>query len=309
MKLISVSVPVYNEIQNLDEAYERITKVMSSLEGYDYEIVFYDDGSTDGSREKEEELCKKDSHVKAVQYAKNFGYIKNTFYCMQQAEGDCAILVHADMQNPPEMIPEFIKKWEEGAQTVLGVKTKSKENPVLFFIRTLFYLIMNKVFGTKLIPHATEFELFDKSFTDILKKINTPYPFLRAVVLEYSRKPEIIHYTQDKRNKGKSKFSISKYYDFAIAGVVAMSKNLPRMGVAAGIIGLIISVLEAAVNFIPDLIKGGVADISECILLRLCFAFIAFGILLFSVIAEYIINSTRRPGETPFIVEEKRIDN
>lgn len=307
MKRITVAVPVYNEIQNLDEAYERITAVMQSLENYDYEIVFFDDGSADGSREKEAEFCAKDAHVKAVQYAKNFGYIKNTFYCMQQAKGDCAILVHADMQNPPELIPQLIEKWEAGAKTVVGVKTKSKENGFLFFLRTLFYLIMNKVFRTKLIPHATEFELFDKSFIDVLKQVRSVSPYLRALVLEYS-KPELIYYTQDKRRKGKSKFSLSKYYDFALGGVVSMSKNLPRLGVAVSLAGGLACVLEFFINFLPDMLRGGVSSLADSLLLRGIFLFLCFAILLFSVISEYVISVAERTDEKPMIVEEKRIN-
>ena len=112
-KLISIVVPNYNEVDTLDELYERTTKVMQTLDKYDYEIVFFDDGSTDGSKKKIEELCNKDKHIKAVFYSKNFGYAKGTFYCFQQAKGDCAIILHADLQNPPEEIPNFVERWEK----------------------------------------------------------------------------------------------------------------------------------------------------------------------------------------------------
>ena len=136
-KLISIVVPNYNEVNSLDELYERTTKVMQTLDKYDYEIVFFDDGSTDGSKEKIEELCNKDNHVKAVFYSKNFGYAKGTFYCFQQAKGDCAVILHADLQNPPEEIPKFVEKWENGVQIVFGVKNQSRENKFVYFIRTV----------------------------------------------------------------------------------------------------------------------------------------------------------------------------
>ena len=133
-KLISVVVPIYNEIAMIDEIIGRIQAVFKTIENYNYEIVFFDDGSTDGTRAAVEKICSECDNVKGVFYTRNFGYLKNTFYCMQQAKGDCAIIVHADLQNPPELIPEFIKKWENGAQVVLGVKNQSKENKFIYFL-------------------------------------------------------------------------------------------------------------------------------------------------------------------------------
>ena len=147
------------------------------------------------TREAVEKLCEKHNEVKAVFYSKNFGYLKSTFYCMQQAKGDCAIIVHADLQNPPELIPEFIEKWEKGAQVVLGVKNKSRENKFVYFLRTVFYFFMINIFGVKLIAHATEFELFDKSFIDILNNIKTNTPFLRGIVTEYASSIDCVYYT------------------------------------------------------------------------------------------------------------------
>ena len=222
-KTVSVVVPIYNEISLLDEIYNRINNVFKNLDNYVYEIIFFDDGSTDGTRKGIEEMCQKHEEVKAVFYSKNFGYLKNTFYCFQQAKGDCAIIVHADLQNPPELIPEFLEKWENGSQVVLGVKYQSRENKFIYFLRTVFYFLMNKVFGVNLIPHATEFELFDKSFIEILKGIKTNTPFLRGIVNEYASSIDCVYYTQDARKKGKSTFNLNKYYDFAICGITQYS--------------------------------------------------------------------------------------
>ena len=133
-KTITVCVPVYNEKDNILKTYERISGVMRSLPDYEYEIVFFDDGSSDGSRDEIKELCHRDERVKAVLYSRNFGYSKNVFYCMQQAKGDAAVIIHCDLQNPPEVIPEFIKKWENGADVVLGTKSRSYENKIVYFL-------------------------------------------------------------------------------------------------------------------------------------------------------------------------------
>ena len=150
-KTVSVVVPIYNEISLLDEIYNRINNVFKNLDNYVYEIIFFDDGSTDGTRKGIEEMCQKHEEVKAVFYSKNFGYLKNTFYCFQQAKGDCAIIVHADLQNPPELIPEFLEKWENGSQVVLGVKNQSRENKFIYFLRTVFYFLMNTIYIAKII--------------------------------------------------------------------------------------------------------------------------------------------------------------
>ena len=307
-KLISIVVPNYNEAGMLDELYERTTKVMQSLTKYDYEIVFFDDGSKDGSRKKIEELCERDEHIKAVFYSKNFGYAKSTFYCFQQAKGDCAVILHADLQNPPEEIPRLVEKWEKGVQIVLGIKNQSRENKFVYLIRTLFYWMINNVFGVKMIPHATEFELFDKSFIDVLKRINTNEPFLRGLIYEYGTSFDQIYYTQDKRKKGKSKFTLSKYYDFAICGIVNSSRVLPRRVVFVSIISMIISILEMFIFCIPNALSLTLDAAINSIMLRLIFIFIGLLLLMVSLCAEHLISIPRNNGEKPIIIEEKRIN-
>lgn len=307
-KLISIVVPNYNEVDTLEELYERTTKVMQTLDKYDYEIVFFDDGSKDGSKAKIEELCNKDEHIKAVFYSKNFGYTKGTFYCFQQAKGDCAVILHADLQNPPEEIPKLVEKWESGVQIVFGVKSQSKENKFVYFTRTVFYWVINKIFGVTMVPHATEFELFDKSFIDILKKINTNEPFLRGLIYEYGSSYEYVYYVQEKRKKGKSKFTLSKYYDFAVCGIVNASKVLPRRVIFVSIIAMILSILELFIFCLPNAFALSLNEAISDIMLRLLFIFIGLLLLMISLCAEHLISIPRNNGEKPIIIEEKRIN-
>ncbi len=307
-KLISVVVPVYNEQENLPDAYSRITNVMKGLTEYDYEIVFFDDGSTDSSRSLIEEYCSTDEHVKAVLYSRNFGYSKTIFYSAQQAKGDCAIMVHADLQNPPELIPEFVAEWEKGAQIVQGVKKKSKESPFLFFFRTIYYWMMIVVFGVKLTTHATEFQLFDASFIGVLRSIRDSHPFLRGIILEYGQKISYISFVQDRRNKGKSKFSIGKYYDFAINGIVSSSDRLPRRIIVVTIVLIAALIIEAILFFI-FFARGMAAD---RIVLAIIIHFIAIaalvGQIFISFLLEYIIGVSKNVVDKPLVVEEGRIN-
>lgn len=307
-KHVSVVVPIYNEVSMINEIYDRISAVFKNLEKYTYEIVFFDDGSTDGTRDAIERLSSQHSEVKGVFYTRNFGYLRSTFYCMQQAKGDCAVIVHADLQNPPEVIPEFLEKWEKGTQVVLGVKNQSRENKFVYFLRTIFYFVMIKIFGVNMFPHATEFELFDKSFVDILKKIKVNNPFLRGIVTEYASSIDFVYYIQDARKKGKSKFNLNKYYDFAICGITQHSNRFPRKIIFACVIALVIMLLEFIFVAIPNFFVTDILNIANAIILRGILASVLIAIIVVAILFEYVISIKNNIDEKPLVVEEKRIN-
>ena len=306
--LISIAVPVFNEEDCLPSLYERTTAVMQSLRAYDYEIVFFHEGSTDNSRAVIESLCDKDTHCKAVFFSRNYGYNKAIFYAVQQAKGDCAILLHADLQNPPEIIPDFIKEWEQGRDVVFGVKNKSKENKRMYAIRTLFYLLMNVVFGMRLIPHATDFELVDKSIIKSLRGTYFRDPFLRAILLELARNKKIVTYTQDRRIAGTTHFTFKKYYDLAVSWIVFSSKVLPRRFLCVGLVMFLAGVLELCIGFLPRL--GGLSymAISTPLLLRIAFLIFSAVICFISIMAEFVIAGSNPVTKESFVEEEKRIN-
>lgn len=307
-KHVSVVVPIYNEVSMINEIYDRISAVFKNLERYTYEIVFFDDGSTDGTRDAIERLSSQHSEVKGVFYTRNFGYLRSTFYCMQQAKGDCAVIVHADLQNPPEVIPEFLEKWEKGTQVVLGVKNQSRENKFVYFLRTIFYFVMIKIFGVNMFPHATEFELFDKSFVDILKKIKVNNPFLRGIVTEYASSIDFVYYIQDARKKGKSKFNLNKYYDFAICGITQHSNRFPRKIIFTCVIALVIMLLEFIFVAIPNFFATNMLSITNAIILRCILAAVLIAIIVVAILFEYVISIKNNIDEKPLVVEEKRIN-
>ncbi len=306
-KLISVCIPVFNEKENIENAYERICAVMSEMADYEYEIVFFDDGSTDGSGKIIEELCEKDERVKAVFYERNFGYSKTVFYCMQQAKGDAAIIVHCDLQNPPEKIPNFVKKWEEGADVVMGVKSKSRENKFMYFLRSLGYFILNFIFGMNIVPHATEFELLDKSIIEVLNGISTQNPFLRGYILEYGKNIQKVYYTQDKRKSGKSHFNFKRYYDFSLGGIVSMSTCLPRRFILFSVIALIALFLEFFIRFIPACVLMESEVFWNGLIIRIGLFALLLLIMLVSVIFEYVITVMKNTEQKPFVIEKKRL--
>ncbi len=307
-KLVSIVVPTYNEIAMIDEIYDRVSNVFKNLDNYTYELVFFDDGSTDGTREVLEQLSSEHSEVKCVFYTRNFGYLKNTFYAMQQAKGDCAIVLHADLQNPPEVIPQFLEKWEQGSQVVMGVKNKSHENKIMYFLRTIGYFIMIYLFGVKFTPHATEFELFDKSFIEILKTIRVNQPFLRGIISEFAGKKDIVYYTQDARKKGESKFNFKKYYDFVMCGIVQYSTDISRKCILLNFVGVLAVLIEGFTIFLPR--AGGLSalELSNSIILRVLVIIIFILFIFVSFIFEFVVFSIKNSSGKPFVIEEKRIN-
>ncbi|MBR2590331.1 MAG: glycosyltransferase family 2 protein [Clostridia bacterium] len=305
-KKISIVVPVYNEQECLQQLYERTAKVMDALKQYETELVFFDDGSTDSSREIIETLCGKDARCKAVFFQKNYGYNKTIFYAVEQAKGDCAVLLHADLQNPPELIPDFVSAWEHGHDVVFGVKSKSRENKLMYGVRTMFYLTMNVVFGMKLIPHATDFELIDKRLKAALKANERSEPFLRDILNRNVKNRKLLYYTQDKRNAGQSNFTIKKYFELALSWIAASPPVLPRRmfwtGVVMGAAGLI----EGFAGFLPRISQCGYEALSTALLAR-------FGWLIFSVMLCFgaiLCSSALKAADTGGgvqIMEKKRI--
>lgn len=305
-KMISIVVPVYCEETMLAETYRRISAVMSNLTEYDYEILFCDDGSYDASEKIISDLADHDPKVKAIILSRNFGYSKNIFYSMQQAKGDAAVLVHCDLQNPPELIPEFIKKWEQGADVVQGVKNKSKENPIMYFFRTVFYVLVNLFFGIKLVKHATDFELCDKSFLEYLRTIKTGNPFLRGLILEYGQNVAYVYYTQEKRELGKSKFNLRKYYDFAIGGIVNMSKCLPRRIICFSLISTAALLAETVYFFVSYRQTLEAPQIENAVICRLAVLLLLLLLIVVSLLFEYIIFLIH--SNNVIVVEKRRIN-
>ena len=188
MKKVSVMIPCYNEAENIEAITGAVAAQMEALPQYDYEILCIDNCSTDGTRDLLREICRKNPKVKAILNVKNFGQFNSPYYGLCQTTGDCAISICADFQDPVEMIPEFLKYWEEGYQIVCGVKTSSQENPVMYKLRTVYYKLIRKFSQVDQIEHFTGFGLYDKSFLDVLRNLDDPTPFIRGIVAELGGK-------------------------------------------------------------------------------------------------------------------------
>ena len=309
MSTVTVVIPTYNEELNIQSAYERVKKVFDEkLSGHTFELLFIDNASTDSSREKIRALAKEDDRVQAIFNNTNFGFSKSSFYGLSQAEGDCAVLMYADMQDPPEVIPEMIRKWEEGYKVVVGVKSKSKENPLMYCIRGLYYKLMDKLSDVEHIRQYDGFGLYDASFVEQLRNLKDPLPYLRGLVAELGPERADVEYTQDVRKEGKSSFNFMKYYDVAMLGITSSSKAVLRMATFIGMFLSLLCILVAVVTLVIKLIYWDYYSVGTAAVLIGIFFVGGVQIFFLGFLGEYIANINQRTMNHPIVVEKERIN-
>jgi len=308
MKLISIVTPCFNEAQNVEAVYEQVRDIFKGLSNYKYEHIFIDNASHDGTVEILKRIAKTDSNVKIIVNARNFGHIRSPYYGMLQSNGDAVILVVSDLQDPPSMIVDFIKKWEEGYKIVVGVKTKSKENKLMFLIRKMFYNTISKISETDQIKNFTGFGLYDRQFIEILRSIDEPYPYFRGLITELGFERTEISYTQPKREKGKTKNNFYTLYDIAMLGFINYSKLTLRMASFIGFGISFFSILIALFYLIYKLIFW--SNFSVGIAPLVIGIFFLGGIQLFflGIIGEYIGAIFTQVKKRPLVIEKERIN-
>ena len=309
MKTISVMIPTYNERENAQAIYEAVRDVIKKeLSAYDYEILFIDNKSTDGTREIIESICSSDPKVKAIFNQKNFGQFNSPYYGIIHTSGDCTITMCADFQDPVEMIPEFVREWENGYRVVIGIKSRSRENPFMYVIRAMYYAALKKMSSVEIIKQFTGFGLYDKSFVETLRELKDPTPFMRGIVAELGPDRKEIEYTQPKRRAGKTHNNLFTLYDAMMLSFTSYTKSGMRIATFAGfgiaaisfVIGIAYLVLKLvmwdkfAVGYAPMMISlyfmGG-----------LLLAFMGF-------MGEYVMAMNTRLMNRPLVVVEKTIN-
>lgn len=309
MKTISILVPTYNEEKNVELLYGAlINEFRTNVKNYDYEIVFIDNCSKDKTREKIVNLCQKDKKVKAIFNAKNFGHIRSPYYGMMQTTGDCTISVVADFQDPVDMIHKFVKEWEDGYKIVIGIKNTSKENGLMYFMRSCYYKLIKKVSDTEQIEHFTGFGLYDKEFMDVLRQLKDPMPYFRGIISEIGFERKEINYEQPKRLHGKSKNNFFTLYDMAMLGITSYSKVMVRIATMLGFVISAISVLVGLVYLVLKLIYWNRFPAGTTPMVIGVFFMGSIQLLFLGLIGEYVLNINTRVMNRPLVVEEKRIN-
>ena len=309
MKKISVMVPCYNEAENVVPLSEAIiAQFTEHLPQYEYELVFIDNCSTDGTRDLLRELCAGNPNIKAIFNAKNFGQFNSPFHGMLQTTGDCTIGMCADFQDPPEMIPKLVHEWEQGYMIINAVKKTSRENPVMRLFRTVYYKLLKKMSNVNIIEHFTGFGLYDRSFLDVLRELHDPIPFWRGVVSELGYRMKEIPYEQQKRRAGKSHNNFFSLYDAAMLSFTSYTKTGMRVATFFGFIISAISLLIALVYLILKLVNWDNFQMGNAPILIGVFVLGGIQLFFIGLLGEYIMSINTRMMNRPLVIEEERIN-
>lgn len=309
MKTISIVIPCYNEEENVAPLSEAIKKAFADeLKNYKYEILFIDNDSKDNTRNVIRQLCKEDKDIKAIFNAKNFGQFNSPYYAMLQTTGDATMLMAADFQDPVEMIPKYVKAWEDGYKIAIGIKKASKENSIMYGLRSMYYKLIKKLSDVEQIEHFTGFGLYDREFIEVLRKLDDPTPFLRGIVAELGFKRIEIPYEQPKRRAGITSNNFYKLYDAAMLSITSYTKFGLRLATFLGGISCIVSVILGTVYLVLKLMywdrfPAGMAPI----LIGMLFLG-SVQIFFIGMIGEYVLTINHRVMKRPLVIEEERIN-
>ena len=307
-KKVSIMIPCYNEEENIAAITDAVVAQMEQLPQYDYEVLCIDNCSTDGTRSILREICAKNKKIKAIFNVKNFGQFNSPYYGICQTTGDCTISICADFQDPVELIPEFLKYWEEGYQIVCGVKKSSKERKIMYRLRTLYYKMIKKFSAVDQIEHFTGFGLYDRSFVDVLRKLNDPTPFIRGIVAELGGQRKEVPYEQPLRRAGKTHNNWYTLYDAAMLSVTSYTKAGMRIAVFAGMGMAFVSFLVGLVYLVMKLIYWDRFDAGQAPLIIIVSLIGSILLAFMGFLGEYISAINMRMMHRPLVVEEERLN-
>ena len=305
--LISIITPCFNEIENIDELCNRIKSIMANCD-YDYEHIVIDNHSTDGTINRLKSLAEKDSRIKVIINARNFGHTKSPCYALLQSKGDAVVLIASDLQDPPELIPDFIKHWEKGFKIVLAVKPSSDESRIMFFIRKIYYSLITKISDVALVKNATGAGLFDAKVIEILRRIEDPNPYFRGLLCEIGYPIATIPFNQPARKKGITKNNFFTLYDLAVLGITNHSKLPIRLMAMCGFLLSFVSIIVATIFLILKLMYWNSFQLGTAPILIGIFFFAAIQTFCLGVLGEYIGSIHSQVRKMPLVVEQERIN-
>ena len=311
MKKISILIPCFNEVENVEPISAAVENVLKEkLSNYDYEIVFIDNASSDGTRDKIEGICAGNPKIKAIFNVTNFGQFNSPFYGMCSLDGDCVIPICADFQDPVELIPVFVEKWEQGHKIVSGIKSSSKENGFIYFLRTMYYKTIKNMSSVRMIEHFTGFGLYDKTFIQLLRKLDDPIPFIRGIVAEYGEgfNMTTVEYEQPQRRAGVTHNNFYTLYDAAMLSITSYTKVGLRLCTIAGFICALVDLIVAFVYLVLKLTHWYSFHAGYAPMIIGMFLIGAIQLFFIGLMGEYILNINTRVIGRPLVVEEKRIN-
>ncbi len=307
-KLISIVTACYNEEDNVAELVKVVSKVFEGLPQYDYEHIFIDNGSADKTVEILRRIIAEFPQVKVIVNARNFGHIRSPYHGLIQAKGDAVMSLVADFQDPPNLIPEFIAKWESGYKVVAGVKVQSEESSLFFAVRKFYYNLSKRLSEVELVKNFTGFGLYDRKVMEVLRKIEDPYPYFRGLICEIGFEKAIIEYRQPLRKRGFTKNNLYTLYDMAMLGITTHSKIPLRVATILGFITSGLSLVVALAYFGMKILFWNSFSIGTAPLIIGLFFFSSVQLFFIGVLGEYIGNIHTQVLKRPRVVEKERIN-
>ena len=307
-KLISIVTPCFNEEGNVEELYRQIKAVMESLPQYDYEQLYIDNASTDSTVSILRRLASQDWHVKVIINMRNYGHIRSPYYAFLQARGQAVVFMVSDLQDPPALLVDFVKKWEEGYKVVLGQKVGSDESKIFYLMRTIYYGLTKRLAEVELLEHVTGFGLFDREVVEQFRKLDDNYPYARGLVCEFGYTVARIPYRQPNRKSGITKNNFYTLYDMAMLGLTSHSKVPLRLATMLGFSMSIISMMAGFIYFVYKLIYWDRFSVGMAPLVIGLFFFSSVQLFFLGIVGEYIGAIHRQVYKRPMVIEKERIN-
>jgi glycosyltransferase involved in cell wall biosynthesis len=309
MKLISVVTGSFNEEDNVTELYERVSRTFAErLPAYAFEIIFIDNASTDGTVAVLKSLARRDPRVKIIVNNRNFGHIRSGYHAFLQAKGDAVIVMASDLQDPPEMLEQFVAKWDEGYKIVLAQKTTSDESPLFFLVRKTYYHIINKLSEIELVKNATGFGLYDRRVVEDIRRVDDPYPYFRGLICDLGYERALIPFTQPARKRGFSKNNFYTLWDMAMLGLTNHSKVPLRLAIFAGCGVGAISFVVAFAYLVYKLLFWSNFQVGTAPLVIGMFFIGAVQLVFIGLLGEYIGAIHTQVLRRPPVIEKERIN-
>jgi glycosyltransferase involved in cell wall biosynthesis len=307
MPLLTIFTPCYNEEENVAEVHRQVKEVMATLPGYDYDHLFIDNASTDGTVEILRGLAAQDQHVKVIVNTRNFGTVRSPYHAMLVARGDAVVCLVADLQDPPELIPQFVRKWEEGYKIAIGVKASSQESKRMFRVRRLYYWLIGRLSEIELVPDFTGFGLYDREVVEQCRATGEQAPYFRGLICDFGYARAEVEYVQPARQRGVSKHNFYSLYDVAMLGIISHSKVPLRLATMTGFILSVVSLLIALGYLVAKLAFWDNLQLGVAPLLIGIYFFGAVQLFFVGILGEYIGSIHTQVHKRPFVVEKERI--
>ena len=308
LKKISIITPCFNEEENIEELCQRIRETMAGIEDIDYEHILIDNASTDGTVATLRTIIEQDKRVRVIVNTRNFGHIRSPYYGLLQAKGEAVISMASDLQDPPELITDFIAKWREGYKVVLGIKAKSEETWIFFALRSLYYKVLHSLTDVELIEHFTGFGLYDQEVIEILRKMDDPYPYFRGLIADIGFPFAKIEFVQPLRKRGITKNNFYTLYDMAMLGMTSYTKVPLRLATMFGFGAAVISFLVGMFYLIYKLANWKNFTLGVAPLVVGFFFFGAVQLFFLGMLGEYIGAIYTQILHRPPVIEKERIN-